>query len=103
MVWYLARSAIRQTSHSYSLVTGPVRLQAISTPRGAYSPAAIFGAQSYSNTQAFIVLPGIHSLLGRESAHVSKVPCLEAQRRSIFSEAGDRTRDLSLVRRARYR
>ena len=43
-----------------------------------------------------------HSLLGRESARVSKVPFLGAQRRSIFSEAGDRTCDLSLVRRARY-
>ena len=33
---------------------------------------------------------------------MSKVPCLGAHRRSIFSAAGDRTRDLSLVRRARY-
>ena len=53
------------------------------------------------NTQAFTVLPGTHLLLGRESARVSKVPCLGAQRRSIFSAAEDRTRDLSLVSRAR--
>ena len=70
--------------------------------RGAYRPAAIFGARNYSSTQAFTVLSGTHSLLGRESARVSKVPCLGAHRRSIFSPAGDRTRDLSLVRRARY-
>ena len=62
----------------------------------------MFGARNYSNTQAFTVLPGTHLLLGRESARVSKVPCLGAQRRSTFRAAGDRTRDLSLVRLARY-
>ena len=96
MVWYLAQSAICPTSHNYPLVTGPVRSEAISTPWGAYSPAAIFSTQNYSNTQAFTVLPGTHLVLGRESARVSKVPSLEAQHQSIFSAAGDRTHDLSL-------
>ena len=51
---------------------------------GAYSSSAISSAQNYSNTQAFIVLPGTHFLLGQESARVGKVPCLGAQRRGII-------------------
>ena len=62
-----------------------------------------FSAHGTIQTQAFTVLPGTHLLLGRESARVSKVPCLGAQHhRSIFGAAEDQTRDLSLVRRARY-
>ena len=81
---YRARSATLPTSHNYLLVTGPIHSEAISTPRGAYSPAAISGAWNYPNTQAFTVVPGTHLLLGRESARVGKVPCLGAQRRDII-------------------
>ena len=48
---------------------------------GSTQPGCHSGAQNYSNTRAFTVLPGTHLLLGRESARVSKVPCLGAQRR----------------------
>ena len=80
----------------YPLVTGPVHSEAISTPRGAYRPAAISGAQNYSNTQVFTVLPGTHLLLGGESGRVGKVPCLRAQRRSIIQPSrGPKTRSLA--------
>ena len=82
-------STTRPTSHNYPLVIGPARSQAILTPRGAYSPAAIFGARNYSNTQAFTLPPGTHLLLGRESAR--------CEQSALPSAAGDRTRDLSLV------
>ena len=96
IVWYLARSAICPTSHKYSLVTGPVPSSVISTPRGAYSLAATFGAQNYSNTLAFTVLPGTHLFLGRQSARVGKVPCLGAQRRSIIQpNRGSNARSLA--------
>ena len=55
------------------------------TPEGAYS-SATSSTQNYSNTQAFTVQPGTHLqlLLGWESAHVGKVPCLGAQHQSII-------------------
>ena len=71
-------------------------------PREHTARLPFFGARNYSNTQAFTVLPRTHLLLGQESARVSKVPCLGAQRRSTLSAAEDRTRNVSLVRRAHY-
>ena len=102
IVWYLARSAICPISHN--LPPGHrtcLFISHLNSP-GSIQPGCHSGAQNYSNTQAFTVLPGIHLSLGQESARVSKVPCIGAQRRSIVSAAGDWTRDLSHVRRARY-
>ena len=67
---------------------------------GSNSPAAIFSTQYYSNTHAFTVPPGTQLLLGRESACVSKVPCLGVQHRRIFSAVWDRTHGLLLVHSA---
>ena len=77
----MARSATHPT---YRLVTGPIHSYAISTSRGAYNPIAKFPANRTIQTHktAFTVLPGPHLLLG--GARVGKVPCLEAQRRSII-------------------
>ena len=70
---------------------------------GEHTAQLTFSVHGTIQTQAFTVLPGTHLLLGRESARVSKVPCLGAQRRrSIFGTAEDRTCDLLLVRRAHY-
>ena len=69
---------------------------------GSIQPGCHIGARNYLNTQAFTVLPGTHLLLDRENARVCRGPCLWAQCRSMFSVAGDRTRDLSLVRWASY-
>ena len=102
---YLARRATHPPSHNYPLVTGPVHSQAFSIAREAYSSAAISGAQNYSNTQAFTVLPGTHLLLGRESAECtcgqSALPRSTTSERNS-AQPGDRTRDLSLVSRVRY-
>ena len=69
---------------------------------GSIQPGCHFSAHGTVQTQKpslFYQVP-MHLLLGRESARVSKVPCLGAHRRSIFSAAVDRTRDLLLVSRA---
>ena len=60
-----------------------------------------FGARNYSNTQAFTVLPGTHLLLGRESARVSKVPCLGAHAMSehIQRSRGSNPRSLACTSR----
>ena len=69
---------------------------------GSIQPGCHFWHTELFNTQASTVLPGIHLLLGWESVCVSKVPCLGAQCWSIFSAAGDWTRDLLLLHRTRY-
>ena len=104
-VYSLVSSAKRHSPDFIQLPPGHRTCSFIShlNSPGSIQPGChFFGARNYSNSQAFTVLPGTHLLLGRESARVSKVPCLGAQRRSIFSAAGDRTGDLSLVRRAWY-
>ena len=104
-VYSLVSSAKRHSPDVTQLPPGHRTCSFIShlnSPGSIQPGLPFFGARNYSNTQAFTVLPVTHSLLGQASARVSKVPCLRAQRRNIFSAAGDRTRDLSLVRRARY-
>ena len=104
-VYSLVSSAKRHSPDFIQIPPGHRTCSFIShlNSRGSIQPGChFFGARNYSNTQAFTVLPGTHLLLGRESTCVSKVPCLGAQRRSIFSAAGDRTGDLSLVNCARY-
>ena len=103
IVWYLARSATRanftqlppghRTCSFISHLNSPESIQPgchFSAHRTiqTHKPSLSYQVPTYS--------------LGRESACVSNVPCLRAQRRSIFSVAGDRTGDLSLVHHARY-
>ena len=83
------------------LVTEPVHIHKPSQLRGEYTARLPFSAHAAIQTHR-PALRGTQLLLGRESARASRVPCLGAQRRSIFSAAGDRTHDLLLVLRARY-
>ena len=104
-VYSLVSSAKRHSPDFIQLTPGHRTCSFISHLNfpGSIQPGChFFGARNYSHSQAFTVLPGTHLLLGRESARVSKVPCLGTQRRSIFSAAGDQTGDLSLLSRARY-
>ena len=68
----------------------------LNSSASAHSPAAISGAKNYSNTQAFTLLPGTHTLLGRERARVGKEPSLGAQRGSIIHPSpGSKPRSLA--------
>ena len=69
---------------------------------GSIQPGYHFRRMEPFKYTAFTVPPGTPLLQGRESARVSKVPHLGAQRQSILSAAGDRNRDRLPVRRARY-
>ena len=73
----------------------------------AMSPVKVLPAALLSFLSSFacqgdgtlLRVPKSYHVQSRENARVSKVPCLGAQRRSIFSVAGDRTCGLSLVPR----
>ena len=61
-----------------ALVIGPVHSSTNSTLWRV--PCCHHGTGNYSNTQAITVQPGIHSLLGWESAHTGEVSCPRTQR-----------------------
>ena len=67
----------------------------LNSPR-SIQPGCHFRRTGLFNAQAFTVLPGTQSFLGRRSARVGKVPCLEAQCRSIIQRSrGSNTRSLA--------
>lgn len=67
------------TLHNYPLVTGPVHTLSHLNSPGSIQPCCHFWRMELLSHIATTVLPGTHSLLGRESAFVGEVPCPRAQ------------------------
>ena len=61
---------------------------------GSIQPCCHYDAGDYSNTQAFTVQTGTHSLLGQENAHAGEVSCPKTQCHTAAAET--RTQDLSV-------
>ena len=96
IVWYLTRRhSLDFTVTSWlqdAFIHKPSQLPGEHTARRPFPAHRTF--QTHKPLLSYQRYP-LDLLLGRESARVSKVPCLGAQRPSIFSAAGNRTDNLS--------